>query len=156
MLAYSTLWGSISSGVALAIPIWGIGGLGYALLFGLVGIVHGLLIGAITGLIIGIFTCAFYSPPRHTKQYKVWLGIGFVILFATCKFFIAPAQFLAPLPPGAQYSNPLQTLIFAVLIPSLIMGLLSFPVSQRLASWYITTDASIRNSRQPVQNSDPS
>lgn len=137
MLVYSLLWGGIIGGIAVAVPFFIAGGFIYTLLFALDGIIQGLLSGTIAGLVISILTCTFFFPPHSVAEYKLLISSSFAFVSALCIFVLSYLQFLGPDRNGGHYGNPVWSLFVTVIMPGLLMGLLSIPVSQRLASWFI-------------------
>src|SRR5258708_38406373 len=88
MLVYSMLWGGLVGGIAMAVSIYAIGGAGYSILFGLVGIFQGLVAGSITGSTAALFTHQYYHG-QTAAGYKLYMALHFALFFA----FFFPRQF---------------------------------------------------------------
>src|SRR5689334_16430540 len=117
------LLGGIAGGIALSLSVFIPGGLGYSMLYGLVGIFIGFFVGATTGLLASVITIS--QSLGNDARYQRFIGVLFAICFAGLYFLASRAYFLAPLPAGAQYSNPTSNLTYLVILPSAFMGMLA-------------------------------
>ncbi len=136
MLLYGSLWGGIVGGIAFALTALYTREMG-TFLFVLAGIFQGLRCGAISGLIIGVITCSFFFPSRDVAKYERGVVPGYACVSALSLFVPSFLQFLGPDVNGGGYADPLGYFVVIILIPSVLMGLLSLPAAQRLASWFI-------------------